>query len=388
MNTKEKYNKIIMAIEAGSCDSSIKCDELAYSVAMGFGKRAMNEIFSFLTGYTLLDYIKCRKMMAAYRYLISTKKRDIEGAIGISGLGDHSAFDKKFSKYFNMTPKEAHQKKNKSLLTKPLTWDEISCDMTCPTLEEEEVEQMEKKSRFGISQEQYAKVMEASELEAVYGFEPMFSQVAFELADSLKLPMEDTFRFVDSLRDFGGDFNDDDPEEPDGKTPEERLRELAFNHFIQFMYFERGLSIDLICVTLDRVSLSKEELMQLSPDLIRAYAYTENLQFVYFKKAYEYYKCHADDSYTEEEYDMYIDLICMGRPIEEAFGILVPMGDSNINDSEMFLMEQEQREMSLGYFDPIERMAEEDARWNGARIDSDYDEENATYEDDASDLFS
>lgn len=377
MNAKKQYDDMILCIEKCVCDQST--DDLMESIAhnSGYGMRDINTVIKYLTGSTLRDYIKERKLMAAYRYLITEKNPNISFAVDISGFDNHSSFTKKFSARFGMPPKEASCKKDKSLLTDPLTWNEISCDTACPTVAEEEVEQMEEKRRFGISQEQYVKIMEASELEAVYGFEPMFSQAAFELAESLGLPMKETFKFVDELHELGDDFSDEDSGE--------RLCRLVSDPFMQFMFFKCDLSVDLTFITMDRIPLSEEDIMQLDPVLIYTYAHIPEMRFNYFKEAFDYYVIHADQNYTDIDFDEYVDMICREIPKEIAFSNLLPMGDCDIAGSKMFRTEQEEL---LGSFDPIERMAEEDAQWSGTRIDSDFDEENAAYEDDVSDLFS
>jgi hypothetical protein len=88
MNAKEQFDKIIETIEILSNDlDGIKARDIAEHVSsmLGLGCRDVGAIFAFLTGYSLLDYIKERKLMAAYKMLISIPLLDIEGAITVSG---------------------------------------------------------------------------------------------------------------------------------------------------------------------------------------------------------------------------------------------------------------------------------------------------------------
>lgn len=130
MNAKERYNRIIMEIEEKAQDPFVPSSDLAIAVAADnfMTLREINTVTKFLFDDLLLNYIRQRKMMAAYRYLVSGDSMDITGAVDIADLGTHSSFDRGFKKAFGITPKEAYRNKDLSLFVQPLTWDVISCE--------------------------------------------------------------------------------------------------------------------------------------------------------------------------------------------------------------------------------------------------------------------
>ncbi len=141
MNAQEKYDTIINDIEEGASDRYTSADELAKELAAkhALDYRELNAVMKFMTGDTALYYIKKRKLMAAYLYLISASdnkpKSAITEAIEISGMDNHSSFCKKFGEVFPITPKEAFMRRDLSLYVVPLTWSMISQNVDVQVVE-------------------------------------------------------------------------------------------------------------------------------------------------------------------------------------------------------------------------------------------------------------
>lgn len=392
MNAKARYNALIAEIEAKACDRNSIAHDLMFSIARskGIDPRDLNALIRFMTGDTLLNYIKSRKLMAAYKYLIESQQLDIESAIVISGFDNQSSFTKKFSAYFNLTPKEAFYKKDKSLYVEPLTWDTVSCDTDYSTTDTGESSLMKEVMRFGIPQHQYSKVIQAHELEELYGFSPFLSQLAFELSENLKISLREVFAFVDEIRDYeqfhAEDHADRLGEEVDLPRMLSSIKESAQDPYMQFMYFKCDIHPDQAHEMLyERFQMTKKEIILQDPTIIREFTKTGYMSkgympFDFFKAAYIYYMENANAQYSDEEYDEYIDLLHGGFSKEEAFDELEPF---DMDEIAVFERNQHVFEALDEYYfnHPIERMAEEIEDCNGIRIDMDYDEDNPYYDD-------
>ena len=101
MNAKEKIEKIITDAEKMARDNFGKADEISIEIAttMFMGCRELKDVFKFFTGRSLNEYVKERKMMAAYDYMLRQEKLNIDKAIEISGLDNQSSFGKKFKEF-------------------------------------------------------------------------------------------------------------------------------------------------------------------------------------------------------------------------------------------------------------------------------------------------
>ena len=296
----------------------------------------------------------------------------------ISGASDQSSFGKKFSKTFSISPKEAHSRKDWSLLIPPLTWDVLSCNANENAAEGDDESTMKTQTVFGVSKEQYDKIIEVHDLEGLYGFEPMFSQVAVEVAEAAGICLADAFRYADSLRDYGGDFSgkEDDPEDPyySLRPAIENLREAAHNEFFQFAFFKCNISVSTASGLDLRTGLDEDELMRLDPAMLHEYALIEDFNFKYFTKAYNYYMQHKPEDYGKEEFYQFLDMISLGHFVEEALEYVVPEELDGIDFTSAAPDYEEFEE-----YDSFRREEEENERWSGVRIDQEYDEENPEY---------
>jgi len=385
MNTKQRFDALVMDIEARAKIPYKKANEIVteLAAAQGIGSRDLNAVFQYITGQTIQGYVRERKLMASYQCLVESKKRSLQSAIVISGLESESSFSKKISAVFGMPPGEAARKKDRTLLTAPTTWDVAAAGDVKIKPKKEKVAERQEKTKFGLPIKQYERIMKAHELEELYEFSPAYSCVAFELSEQLNWSLEDAFSYMDDVRTFLAPFWEQQiSDNTESADDVDELRTIAYDPYFLYMYTKCGVSVEMAAILLETDGLpDKETVMKQDRQLIRQYiSLYPNIQYTYLKAAYEYYAIHADSSYTEENYTEYIDWICCGVPKEYAFERLLPAGDMDIDPCDP------EEEEDWGKYDSIENMAEEEALWKNIRIDLEPDEENLAYEiDDADD---
>ena len=255
MGPKEKYNIIVNKIEElvqGECIDGIimGMDELeicekAFDAAQSIMDiRSQNILFGFLMDKRIKTYVQERKMMAAYKYMINSEERynkTIGNMIELSGFQDEKAFSKKFKEYFNITPKKAYEKKDKSLLIDIKDWDMISLGTEGGVVELEEDSVSE--TKFGISRDKYANVLVAANLQSFYSLNDYESELAFELSEKNGFSLKDTFKYIYS---YLQNYVDVESEERDNYIVDDLLNENVI-----YMYFQCKMNFnDIISVLL------------------------------------------------------------------------------------------------------------------------------------------
>ncbi len=389
---------MIAMIEANAGERDISAGELAEKAAKmnGLGSRDMTAVMRFLTGDTMLDYIKERKLMASYRYLVEDGKPSILKATEIAGFDNQCSFTKRFSQEFGMPPGEAIRRKDLSCVSGPLDWDAISSGSGRGGWTAGTERPLEQEMVFGLPRDLYDRVMKASEQQNFYGFEPLFSRVAYELYLALEedagetaapeghRTMEDCFRFVDSIR---SSYSVDGELHMSDRTPEqleEEVRAVAESRFYRFMFFECGLSVSTTEYLMeDRIMPTEEELMEMDPMMIRAFSLSEEFvyfNFYFFKKAYEAFTKVFDDVFHSEEFMRYLEYLDMNIPIETALEqVILEPTDDEIAE----LAEEAGPDWYIDpddIWDPFQEEEEEEERWHNVIFDLDLDEENAYYQ--------
>ncbi len=128
MNAKNRYDGIIESIEEAVENWSDPAREIAGEEAgnLGLAPREFNAIMQFFTGSTAIDYIRKRKLMAAYKYLITDENPDIQTALSFTDYDNQSSFTTAFRKIFDMPPGGAMTLKDQSKWEEALTWDIIT----------------------------------------------------------------------------------------------------------------------------------------------------------------------------------------------------------------------------------------------------------------------
>ena len=391
MNVIEKFDRTMAKIEDLAEDPTLTAHDIGTEIARlnGLQIRDMSSVFSYLLNTTLNSYITGRKLTAAYRSLVTNPEKDINKAVEIAGYSDQPSFSKAFKRKFNMTPGDAFAKKDMSMIDAPMTWATLSGKITSDTDDLGEEVKMEETTVFGVSESEFEEMSKALELEAFYGFPRMFSQYAFEVHEETGYPLEDCFCYVQSLREYGGDFDGDG--DFDDMDPEEELRKVGDDFINQEVYFKRGISVSIIeCLRMEYAA-TLDELMKCDMKMLNMFPGFDSLysmSFAYYLRAYEYYAERLDIEEDDEFFYEYISLVMLGRPIELAFDEIYPfaMMDQDIMDGtidQYAYMDEDFDDAynEMGKYSGIEEMAAEEERWRGTRIDDDRNEDDDYYSD-------
>ena len=138
MIAQDRYNRIIETVERivrsrskteweAPLDANQVGDEaFAAGESIYFDKRSRNEIFKFMTGKTFPQYLSERLAMYAYETLLQQEAYSEEELLNILGFSSGSALYKKFKEVFDLSPREAFEKRDRSLYKKPDYWDSLS----------------------------------------------------------------------------------------------------------------------------------------------------------------------------------------------------------------------------------------------------------------------
>lgn len=393
MTGSEKIDRVTALIE-----SEIKKDKSASEIAdnvareIGNSTRDLSTIFSFMTGKTLIDYIKERKLNASYEHIIDCEIFDAQTAVTLSGLGDQSALNKKFKSTYGLTPKEAHAKKDYSLVEMRMTWKGFS-NVEIKERTNENNSDSPFDTVFGLARKKYEEVKEAIELQELYGFNELQSGIAYDIHQTYKLPLKETFRFVDEyeykeytkeyaekdeqeLKDFFGLPEDYQfaPEEEDvphltrEEYYDERVRRDADDPEIRFAFFKVGVSsIYAIYHLIDKLhALGDNNIAKLEPELIKMCAY-DDFDAQYCKKAVAYYLENATDEYGDDAFEEYVGYLLNGQYIEDAFDNMwhTKGWDDYETDCPYHSMEELNRELQeYDPDDPFEKWASEETDYS------------------------
>ena len=388
MNAAERFNMTTDSIEKLALTGQASASEIGFLVAKsnGISWRDLSVVFNYLADMTLNSYIVERKLAAAYRFLVTSSEKGKSSAVEIAGYSDQPTFTKAFKRMFGMTPGEAQKRQDLSLISSPLTWDQLSTCRTSETSLAEVAENMEEKV-FGVSESSFEKIVKALELEAFYGFSKMFSKYAFDLSEHSGHTLNECFKYANSLRDFGGDFEKGFDDE---LTPVERLHEYGDNESYQMLFFTRGISVDMSWTLINLHFVKPEVLLSCDPDMLMYFPGFEEgveVSFDYFTRAYNFYASHFNISDTEDAFNEYLDLVLYGHPIEEALSMIYGSAvfEQDLNQGifpaeDDLALDTEYEEIER--YSSIENEAYEEARWHGKRIDDDlyYDSENDYYD--------
>ena len=244
MNTSEKFDHMIEEIERKVKQAELSCQQIAEEVARnnGLGLRSMSDVFNYLLSTSLNSYILGRKMMASYSFLIGSDKKNINGAVDISGYSDQPSYSKAFKKMFGLTPGEAFRMKDKSRVEPPISWAALSNHLIIQNNDEAEGDVMKEKTVFGVPESKYNTISEVLELEAFYGLPRVLSNYAYELHKSSGRSLKDCFRFAESVKEC----NDYDNPKMYWKSPEEAIHEIADKEIVQELVADRMTKENII----------------------------------------------------------------------------------------------------------------------------------------------
>lgn len=200
MTAKEKTEKMINIVEEEVINGEKEDRDIANLIQeeLVLSLRELNIIFPYLTGVSIRNYIRERRMMSAYYTLIrfDSWNEAIEMAIEKSMLYDQSAFSKQFKEMFGLTPKDAFKKKDKSKLKPPMSWDVITGgDSSGITNIVKDITE----KKFGTDKTLVNEIIAAEDYQTFYGLSDELSETAFNISDDGDVSMEESFYIVDQL---------------------------------------------------------------------------------------------------------------------------------------------------------------------------------------------
>lgn len=352
MNAQERFECYTNEIEAMAEKSeSLKPSKIAEELiaSHGIGIREINAVFVFLTESSLINYIRERQMMAAYKAIIYSEKFNVEIGISITGYSDQSAFSKAFKERFGMTPKEAFENKDYSKYIEKLSWNALAKDVSL--FEHSNIEVKPVKTRFGISEEQYQIAKRAADLQALFDLDDHQSEIAFELAKMLDVDMKIAFEYVAEFC-FGLFI---------GSSSKLSLSESSIFMKIAYIYFNVIPNIYTAWKLIDVIDKYQYTLSDFTPDFLKMYVRYSNLPIRRIVDWAEDHNCDICTSeYIEEEIQKHIDNIVEDNlSYEEALEIFCPDFDAFLDD----LMS----DMQQGYDDDYIGIEDEERdEWNNS----------------------
>ena len=330
MQAKEKFNNIVYKIEELVWEAeymkAYEISEEAFAAGECYiDDRSKNTLFLFLVGSTVIDYINERRMMAAYKHLITMKKKNFKKVIDLSAVLEHSCFVRKFRKQFGMSPTQAFDKKDESRIFPIKDWDQISQEGKSIFVKLEEDENILREKRFGISKEMYIRAQRAENLQSFYKLNDLESEFAFGLSDSHSVSLDDAFEYVyNYVWVYAEDKVSDDA---DMKKRDVRIKEDLLNEDTVYLYFDCGLSFEDIYILLlvKHINDMKESWREVEPmylqgclqymqrvylDWVMGFDREEDfrLKFRNFQKAHQYFQEKKTETYTEYDYKLYLSL--------------------------------------------------------------------------------
>jgi len=389
LTARERYDEIIQKIEEMVTTQRVQAKDIAEKIAwdQGLSCRDLAAVLGFLTGEQLIGYIRGRKYQAAYTFLISAKDHQVKRslainrALDIADMKEQSSLNKVFKKLFGVTPGEAYYMQDASRLLPPKDWAEISCEPGI--IESLEEDSAEAETIFGIDRVIYERISKINDLEAFYGLTREYSTVAVRLADELNIDMEAAFGYVEGFkaeRELVLDDEEASIERKKAVLDEDWLWNNASNPDLIFCCITCGVSVTAaLWLVPELKSLGHYPISALSPYFIKAYHEEQPIHSQFLRKACEYYESHIDDTYTDEDFAVFIDELLMDRPIEIAFENMQYKKDCDDEDNAFAAVitpDDYATDAELAF----EEWAAQETDYSGPRFDGTYDADNPNYD--------
>ena len=201
MSFKDRFDRITAEVEglAGDYgyDGYMSAKDIFETICKhnGCTARDLNTIFTFISGKSLIKYIKDRKMMATYELMLRDKDYDAQSYIDCSGYDTDSSFSTGFSKMFGMNPTTAHKLKDKTRLEPPVSIDSLLSG----SKSQDDGETNVSEKVFGLPKDVIDQYNEICEYQALYGLEDMYAELAVYISKNTGSELEEAFRDVDTL---------------------------------------------------------------------------------------------------------------------------------------------------------------------------------------------
>ena len=344
MFTKERYYAIINMIETiVNCGIYEDAGSIASNVAntAGLGVRELSNIFSFLTGKSLNEYIKIRQMNKSYFNLIHSEGNECQLAIGCTGYKDQSSYIKKFKQLYHSTPQEAlaaYRGLNVNLNIRPLFWEMLNiededrkgemCDLNCyigdkkkceDTIQSEEGECHVDKI-YGIDPEEFQLMMAVEAYRIEHDFTKLQANAAFEVIKTFEGDMAEAFEFIESYE------VDMEIEYEEGEEAIKNIDYVFFAYFLIYLYNVGGkhnmdtLEVYNVCRELSEYGINPEDIETEDID----YYFENRTEIAYFIPNYidaKYGYKEIKGKYEDLTFYDFHGIVCEAG-IENAFDIV------------------------------------------------------------------
>ncbi|MBR5232143.1 MAG: helix-turn-helix transcriptional regulator [Clostridia bacterium] len=193
MNFAERYDLIIESIEKNIQRNNQEIT-LDISRKLAIGLRSLGEGFTFITGETVAMYIRKRRMVHALQDMLNLGL-SVESVAEKYGFADQPTFSKSCKALLGISPKRVCVA---DLMRFPaLTLEQIL--KGAPDLMSMETLTDEKKNAFGTTANQFERIKETLDLNALYGFEDHLLELIYSISQSFQAPLTDAFEFMNDL---------------------------------------------------------------------------------------------------------------------------------------------------------------------------------------------
>ena len=365
MSFKTDFEKLIEMIELRS-RKSMSAVEIARDVSksIGINTRDLGTSFLFITGKSLSEYIKDRKMMAAYKYLIETENPKTPEAVDISGYDNQSSFNKRFKEVFKISPGQAVKEKDASLYKTWISWEDLESE----TEERKGIRRwsMNNNRVYGVALEDYNTICEVLELQSIYGLSEEMSRAAFDFSKKFNRPLSKTFQYFSEYVTSYEDYNysckmgyEDRIYPSEEEYIKAEIDGKLSDPEMCYLFFDTDFSEDIYDIISKAKEQGIEDVRSLSKTTLRLLA--SDIESYYGLKSAEYFDKHVNENYQKESLESYIQLIECGFDYWVAFNRLRTISERerlnavwNLYDGEYFGYEKAYEDLEERNKDLIE----------------------------------
>lgn len=194
MSFQNRFNGIIESIEN---HISQKEDQIPERLAQesGVHLRMVADAFQFITGITLAQYIKQRRMIHALNYKMNSNC-SMETAATDYGFADAPTLSKAFKANFGISPSQMSKEMLKTYM--PLTIERVMATAGLKS-DNDGICANEKSEILGVANEQFQIIKQVLEMNAVYGLSDKEAEYAYNLSRKYGAPLSSAFEFIEDM---------------------------------------------------------------------------------------------------------------------------------------------------------------------------------------------
>ena len=207
MKFPENYDSIISEIEE-LVEKGYTDIPVALSQHAACNIRLLGDAFQFITGITLAQYIRQRRLLRAVACHLKTGK-SLEEVSTEFGFSDAAAMSKAFKRVYGVSPSQVALEDLGQSRYQPLSSEIVLSDRRSNEMpEEEKITTQEPKTMFGVTSKQFASVRHILEVNAVYGLSEEGLELVSYLSNDCHVRLDVAFNFVEELETQirNGDF--------------------------------------------------------------------------------------------------------------------------------------------------------------------------------------